>query len=116
METEYIRKQDIWQVMTNAWRNHSQIAIGQDRPNVRHTFPTILHTDSYPSGATPAVKEHLAQAVRRAVRRNAGWYTPLESFIKDLSEVMARRQGLVPGAGYICHRTSQRYGACAVRH
>jgi hypothetical protein len=98
VETEYVRKQDIWQVLNNERRNGLQIAIGQDSLSARHTFPLIFHTDSYPSGAVAGVKETWAIFMRQAIRRNVGWHTRLTSLLKDLREAIAQREGLTPCA------------------
>ena len=98
IEMEYVNKQDVRNIATDLHRNSAQIAAGGDAPSVRHTFPIVLLTDSYPSGASQQMKETWARKVRRVLRRNFGWGARLDAFIRDFSAALVRGEGAEPSA------------------
>ena len=83
MEMEHTHRLDPRHFLSDLRRNERKIAVGLDRPNVRHAFPMILYTDSYPSGGGVEQKRRWAIAVRYALRRHVGWGTRVEMFIRD---------------------------------
>ena len=84
---EYIHKKDIRLILDDLQRDASQVAMGSDAPSERYTFPMVLFTGSYPTGAGHIEKEEWATRTRQVLRRHFGWGVRLGAFLEAFREV-----------------------------